>query len=192
MPIKEHIHVVIHSGSMDNINASKRRGVWASTFRGNDTLEDYFEDAIVYLYFTKFQTGKFYGVAKMAGIPELPEEKGLWDQDGKYGLMFEIHWINANTVIEIPSSVGRYIFDKKNRPVFDIQNNHVRKAHERRELEVKNPREFESLKPYVFDTQIMDEKVGKFLLRNFVKTTKDMDLMEYLGINPMVSFFTPN
>ena len=147
MPVKESIHVIIHSSSKFNIKAAKGRGAWASTFKGNVTLEDYFKDSVVYLYFTKYNTGIFYGVAKMAGVPNIPPEKGLWKED-KYGMMFKIHWINAQREIEIPGSVGE-----------------------------------------ILDTKIMDEEMGKCLLKQFAGNLGDADINKYLGIDGITKYF---
>lgn len=95
------LHVIIHSTCMHDIDQAKEFGFWASTESGNIKLKEYFTRAntTVILYFTKFGSGKFSGIAKMVTVPlirrDLKEyETPKWQEEGKWGKeLLELKWI---------------------------------------------------------------------------------------------------
>lgn len=95
-------HIIIHSSCDVDIETAKREKLWASTIAGNETLTEFYEDSIVFLYFTKFETNKFIGVARMKSLPNIKPVKGLWAKEG-YGMNFKIEWFNSTKSVEIPT-----------------------------------------------------------------------------------------
>lgn len=93
------VNVYVHSTGLYDIKVAMDKCIWASTAAGNLELQELYmqPDTTVLLYFTKFESGKFYGIAKMTSLPVYQVEKGTWEVDHKWAPhVFTLYWVVEN------------------------------------------------------------------------------------------------
>ena len=91
--------LVIRSGNDDNIHKAIKYGIWTTTFKNKNKLEEYWYDhqsrgTDTYLFFSAVKSGHFEGVARLAsGYHE--ETFPFWweNQHGKFKGHFDIEWL---------------------------------------------------------------------------------------------------
>lgn len=125
------VNVLIQSEDTDDIEKGIKHGVWASLSgyidvdgnkRGNLALTDYFTktDGNVWLYFTKYGTGKIFAVGRMQSLPDGPR-MSYWDKPSKYGSAFKVDFIHTSP-IDMPEDMAR----GRLRDTEKIQDEHAR------------------------------------------------------------------
>jgi hypothetical protein len=90
---------VIRSGNDDNIHKAIKYGIWTTTYRNKNKLDQYWRDYLenkvdTYLFFSAVKSGHFEGVARLiSGYHE--ETFPFWweNQHGKFKGHFELEWI---------------------------------------------------------------------------------------------------
>lgn len=90
---------MIRSGNDDNIHKAIKYGVWTTTYKNKNKLEEYWEEyekkgVDTYLFFSAVKSGHFEGVARLvSGYHE--ETFPFWweNQHGKFKGHFDIEWL---------------------------------------------------------------------------------------------------
>mmetsp|Transcript_10769 Transcript_10769/g.20449 ORF Transcript_10769/g.20449 Transcript_10769/m.20449 type:complete len:654 (+) Transcript_10769:2-1963(+) len=112
-------YFVIKSSCRDHVDISIRDGIWATTKKNEDKLNNAFHQAEaeggnVYLIFSVNRSGSFCGYARMSSLID-PTQSTVWLQEGGKtsftGNMFHVQWIrtsevNFRTTLNLPNPLN--------------------------------------------------------------------------------------
>lgn len=109
---------VIKSYSLEDVDASMKNNIWASTELGNKRLDKAYNetDGDVYLFFSVNGSGRFCGVAVMRDGVDYLKMSDVWAEASRWKGVFPVEWLMDK---EVPNRLFRHLKvpSNENKPV---------------------------------------------------------------------------
>lgn len=122
---------VIKSFGEDDVHKSIKYNVWCSTEKGNNKLNEAWQDRMndleqnpsvadhefpIYLFYSVNRSGRFCGVARLESGYDKSSNETIWMEDGKWNGKFSVSWL---LVKDVPNSHLKHIClpNNDNKPV---------------------------------------------------------------------------
>lgn len=101
---------VIKSFTEVDVETSLRHGVWTSTEKGNNRLDQAFAQSSalgpIYLFFSVNGSGRFCGVAQMLSGLDYSQNTSIWAEGHRWKGLFRVRWL---IVKDVPNAHLRHI-----------------------------------------------------------------------------------